>query len=152
MTGKHMDNYHQMAAEACRDYSPLKRVRLRLIDGQIEVDVSCGDIAFVLDRLSPADTEKAWKSITEGFELQGVIVAKSDAAWDELFGMNEVFPGVFIEDGSVHIVDDIGEVVMWDFTELAEDPDAMAAAFCAVATAATLGPQKVRARLPSSHA
>lgn len=144
-----MDDYHQMAVEACRDYAPLKRVRLRLIDGQIKADVSCGDIAFTLDRLSPADTEKAWESLTEGFERQGVIVAKSDAAWDELLGMHEEFPGVFIEDGSVHIVDDMGEVVMWDFTELAEDPDSMAAAFCAVATAAAVGPQKVRAKLPS---
>ena len=119
------------------------------MNGQAQEAVGCGGIALRVDRLSSAGTAKAWESLTEGFERQGVIVAKSDAAWDELLGMHEEFPGVFIEDGSVHIVDDMGEVVMWDFTELAEDPDSMAAAFCAVATAAAVGPQKVRAKLPS---
>lgn len=72
---------------------------------------------------------------------------------------NEVIPGVFIfyqqggneenrrrsEDAcDVHIVDEEGEVVCWNYDEIVEDPGALNAALCAVAIAAAKGPSMVR--------
>jgi hypothetical protein len=142
--------YHDLALQACEDYKPLRRCMLRIIDGAIEVEVSAGDIAITLERLSPVDTQEAFKELTLAFEGQGVIVAKSDAAWDEIHGMDEIVPGVLLGgEESVHIVDDLGEVVMWEFSEF-EDESAIVAAIHAVALTGLNGPVCIRKILGDS--
>lgn len=66
---------------------------------------------------------------------------------DEYEEMLEVVPGVFLEDGSVYIVDESGEVCCWTHDEIAEDELACQAALCAVMLAAKQGAVSVRANL-----
>ncbi len=60
---------------------------------------------------------------------------------------HEPFPGVEIvygEDGGVYINDEHGEVVMWLYEEIVEDPDAWTAALHAVGLAARGEFDKIR--------
>lgn len=142
-----MEDYFDKAVQACQEHAPLMRCRLRKVGNTIEAEVRPSGIILSLEVISPVDADAVWKQLTLGFESQGVIVAKAWGAWEETAGMNEVVPGVFIEDGSVHIIDDIGEVVMWDYQEFEEDSGAASAALYAVAMATAHGPEYVRQTL-----
>lgn len=65
--------------------------------------------------------------------------------------MTDVIPGVEIfldgECAAVHISDKDGEVVMWNFEELEEDPSAWTASLHAVILAATSGAPAVRKQI-----
>ena len=62
-------------------------------------------------------------------------------------GTTEVVPGVFIDfsaDPAVYIADDKGEIVMWNWLEVVQDPGAWTASLMAVIVAAKLGTEAER--------
>jgi hypothetical protein len=66
---------------------------------------------------------------------------------------SEVVPGVFVIPGdSVYIVDDDGEVVMWNLDEWAEDQTSVTAAICACILAAVKGAKAVRQNIADKGA
>ena len=64
-------------------------------------------------------------------------------------GMTEIVEGVFCcdEDTAIYIVDDSGEVVCWQYDEVCEDGSTWMATIKAVAMAAKIGTESVRANI-----